>query len=363
MRVLFDYQKFSTQRTGGITRYFAELFSHFSPEVEPVVSLKYNRNVYISGNSSVFLRKVKDYDFRFRGRKLPLDAVDMINKAYSEYDISHQEYDIFHPTYYGCYFFGKVRRPVVVTVHDMIHELYPEAYGGKIVRDKKRQILESDHVVAVSENTKKDILTLYPEVDPSKISVIYHGASFKELQPEEGPWPERYLLFVGRRDGYKNFLPFMHDLKPVMDKQKDLQVVCVGEPLKACERKALVSLGFGSRVSALQASDARLLSLYQNAEAFVFPSLYEGFGLPILEAFRAGCPVCLSDASCFPEVASDAALYFRPGDSESVCDAVTRCLEDKYLCSSLVKKGKARLEMFDWKNSASALEKVYGSLL
>lgn len=363
MRVLYDYQKFSTQRAGGITRYFAELFRHFSPDVEPVVSLKYNRNIYISGADSLFLRHVRDYDFRIRGRKFLVAAVDMVNKAYSEYDIARQEYDIFHPTYYGCYFFGKVKKPVVVTIHDMIQEIYPDDFGAEVRRQKKRQILEADHVIAVSRNTRNDILTLYPEVDPSKVSVIYHGTSFRDLEPEDGPWPQRYLLFVGRRDAYKNFLPFIGAVKPVLDRHRDLMVVCAGDPLTRHEHRALSDSGLESRVKVFRPTDAQLLSLYMKAEAFVFPSIYEGFGLPILEAFRAGCPVCLSDASCFPEVAGDAALYFTPGDSESVCDAVSKCLEDKYLCSELVRRGRKRLEMFDWDASAAALEKVYASLL
>ena len=364
MRVLFDYQKFSSQRAGGITRYFAELFSHFSPEVEPVVSLKFNRNMYISGADGLFLRNVTDYDFRFRGRKVALAAVERINRAYSEYDIRHQDYDILHPTYYGCYLFDmKPGRPVVTTIHDMIQELYPGDFDRKIIRDKKRHIFESDHIVAVSENTKKDILALYPGIDPSKVSVIYHGTSFRNLEPEGGPWPARYLLLVGRRDGYKNFLPFVRDLLPLMEKEKDLKIVCAGEPLSSHEGRELAGMGLYDRVSTVRATDAQLLSLYMNAEAFVFPSLYEGFGLPVLEAFRAGCPVCLSDASCFPEVAGDAALYFTPGDSESVCDAVFKCLDNKYLCAKLVERGRKRLEMFDWKSSAETKKKVYRSLL
>ena len=364
MRVLYDYQKFSTQRAGGITRYFAELFRNFSPATEPVVSLKFNRNMYISGEDRLFVRNVVDYDFSFRGRKILVSALDRVNKAYSEHDIVCQEYDILHPTYYGCYFFDMKRpdRPVVVTVHDMIQEIFPSDFSRRVIAEKKRQIFESDHIIAVSQNTRKDILSIYPEIDPAKISVIYHGTSFKDLVPEDGPWPSRYLLYVGRRDGYKNFMPFVRNLKPLADKVKDLSIVCVGDALLPSEKKALAEMGMLGRVTAMKASDAQLLSLYMHAEAFVFPSLYEGFGLPVLEAFRAGCPVVLADASCFQEVADDAALYFTPGDAESLCEAVSLCLENKYLCMKMKERGRERLRLFDWRKSALALEKVYASL-
>lgn len=364
MRVLYDYQKFSTQRTGGITRYFSELFTHFGPDVDPVVSLRFNRNIYISGNDSLFLRKVSDYDFRFAGKSVLKAVVDRINRCYSVYDIRHCEYDIFHPTYYGCYFMSMdIGRPVVVTVHDMIQELFPDDFSEGIIADKRRQILGADHIVAVSENTKRDILSLYPQVSPEKISVIYHGASFADLRPAGCACPEKFILFVGRRDGYKNFRILLSALKPLLERDRDMGIVCAGEPFRHGEQRLIAESGLGGRVFSIGASDAQLLYLYSKAEAFVFPSLYEGFGLPILEAFRAGCPVCLADASCFPEIAEDAAIYFDPRDEVALLEAVTRCMEDRSLRGTLVRKGKERLRAFDWTASAASLGRVYASLI
>lgn len=364
MRVLYDYQKFSTQRAGGITRYFAELFSHFSDNVTPLVSLKFNRNIYMSGKDSLFLRRVIDYDFRFRGKGLLIPVLDRINRAYSIHDLHKCCYDIFHPTYYGSYFIGKdAGRPVVVTIHDMIQELYPEDFSATVIMDKKKQIMAADRIVAVSENTRNDILRFYPEIDPGKIKVIYHGASFSGAEPERGVWPDRYILFVGRREGYKNFLNFMASVRPLLEKERDLYVVCAGEHLKAGEADAIRDMGLEGRVVTVRATDAQLVSLYREAQVFVFPSLYEGFGLPILEAFASGCPVCLSDASCFPEIAQDAALYFDPSDSASVCDTVSRCIHDTDMRRLLIRKGESRLAAFSWKESAYALEKVYSDLV
>lgn len=364
MKVLYDYQKFSTQRAGGITRYFAELFSHFSDGVIPMVSLKYNRNLYISGKKELFLREVKDYDFHFKGQSIAVAFVDRINRMYSGYDLKHREFDVFHPTYYGCWFMeSRPECPVVVTIHDMIQEIYPDDFSREVIADKKRQIYESDHIVAVSENTRSDILKIYPDIPASKISVIYHGASFGGVTPASCSWPDRYVLFVGRRDGYKNFLPFISAMKPLFDKDPLLKVVCVGEDFKPYERNALNESGLSGRVIRIRADDAQLLSLYINARAFVFPSKYEGFGLPILEAYRAGCPVCLAEASCFPEIAGDAALYFDPDNADSITDAVGRCVYDDVLRHRLAGKGKERLQMFDWNRSAASLENVYNSLV
>ena len=364
MKVLYDYQKFSVQRAGGITRYFAELFDHFSSEVEPLVSLKFNRNIYISGRDDIFLRKVRNYDFRFRGSRVLTAAVDRINQFYSLYDLENCRYDIFHPTYYNCYFFDAgVDKPIVVTVHDMIQEIFPEEFSEEIILQKKRHILESDHIVAVSKNTKDDILKFYPQISPDKISVIYHGASFGMLVPEEFQVPEKYLLFVGRRDGYKNFLNFLSAIIPLLSSDPGLSIVCAGEDLKPYEKAFIAEHGISDRIFCSRVSDSRLLYLYMKAEAFVFPSLYEGFGLPVLEAFRAGCPICLSDASCFPEIAGDAAFYFDPSSSESILETVSRCLKDGYARKKAIERGYLRLRDFSWEKSASSLEKVYAGLL
>lgn len=364
MRVLYDHQKFSTQRVGGITRYFAELFAHFSSGVTPVVSLKFNRNLYISGHGELFPRKVYDYDFTHAGRSVVTAAADRVNRMYSEHDLRHLDYDIFHPTYYGCYFMKeRVGRPVVVTVHDMIQEVYPDAFGRKIIEDKKRQIFTADHIVAVSQHTKNDILRFYPEIAPDRISVIRHGWSLGRTAPSSDSWPDEYLLFVGKRDGYKNFLPFVKAVAPLMESRRELRIICTGEAFKPYEVRELASLSYGDRVLRVGATDAQLMSLYVHAGALVFPSLYEGFGLPILEAFGAGCPVCLSDASCFPEIAEDAAVYFDPSDPESICAAVSRCFCDEGLRKTLKDRGYRRLKAFDWSRSAAALEKVYADLL
>lgn len=364
MKVLYDHQKFSTQRVGGITRYFAELFEHFSSGVTPVVSLKFNRNIYISGNARLFPRKVYDYDFRHVGKSIVVAAADRVNRMYSEHDLRHQDYDIFHPTYYGCYFMKEdIGRPMVVTVHDMIQEIYPETFGSKIIEDKRRQIFAADHIVAVSQNTKDDILRFYPAIAPDKISVIWHGMALNGTSPSSDSWPDEYLLFVGKRDGYKNFLPFVRAVAPLMEHRNGLSIICAGDDFKPYELRELSALPFADRVIRVGATDAQLMSLYMHAKALVFPSLYEGFGLPVLEAFGAGCPVCLSDASCFPEIAEDAAVYFDPADPESICDAVSRCAYDEGLRKSLRDRGCMRLKAFDWSRSAAALERIYTGLL
>ena len=364
MRVLYDHQKFSTQRVGGITRYFAELFAHFSSDVTPVVSLKFNRNLYISGNGRLFPRKVYDYDFRHAGKSIVVAAADRVNRMYSEHDLRHLDYDIFHPTYYGCYFMKEsIGRPVVVTVHDMIQEIYPDTFGRDIIEDKKRQIFAADHIVAVSQHTKDDILRFYPEIAPDRISVIRHGRPLDRISPSSDSWPDEYLLFVGKRDGYKNFLPFVKAVAPLMERRRKLRIICTGDAFKPYEVRELSLLPFADRVIRVGATDAQLKSLYMHARALVFPSLYEGFGLPILEAFGTGCPVCLSDASCFPEIAEDAAVYFDPSDAGAICDTVSRCICDEGLRRTLRERGSMRLKAFDWSQSAAELEKVYANLL
>ena len=140
---------------------------------------------------------------------------------------------------------------------------------------------------------------------------------------------------------------------------KDLKLVCVGPSFDQNEKAFLSQLGVEGQVIALSVSDDVLYSFYRHAQVFVFPSIFEGFGIPILEAFANNCPVCLSNSSCFPEIAGDAALYFDANDKNSILASVEKIISDKKLSSELTKRGRERLSMFTWKTAAQRTTDVY----
>ena len=358
MKVLYDYPALS-QIHGGVSRYICEIVKVLESEIEIDMSILYTDNIYLEELQFPGIRRfITKNDFKGKRR-----IQRIINTFFSNYKIIRNNYDLFHATYSDPYFLLKPKKPVVVTIHDMINEKLPEYHKShaKHIASKKNLIYNSDHIIAISENTKKDILELY-SIPPEKITVIYHGAPTASKEAVKNEYG-KYLLFVGRRTRYKNFTFFVESIAPILLEDKHLNLVCVGPVFTPSEEEFLKELGIRHQVTAVSVPDPLLFSLYRNALAFVFPSLFEGFGIPILEAFASNCPVCLSNSSCFPEIAGDAAVYFDPGDKQSILESVQRVIHDKELASEITRRGRQRLPLFSWDTAARETLQVYNSVL
>ena len=245
----------------------------------------------------------------------------------------------------------------------MNHELFPHYFGnaGQMIEWKRKSILNANRIIAISENTKQDIIRLL-NVDASKIEVVYHGISQQKIVYRGLRLPERYLLYVGDRGGYKNFNRFLQAFARLSVVHPDLYLVCTGKSFKADEWTNIEQSGLSSRVLLVKANDSELAQLYQQATLFVYPSLYEGFGIPLLEAYLNECPVALSAASCFPEIAGDAGAYFNPEEVESIVQTIETLLGDVEKRNDLVAKGKERLSLFTWEETARKTADVYKHL-
>jgi|SRR6185437_1185079 len=367
IKVLYDYLPF-VGTYGGVPRYLCEILVEMKDRIEIEMSVLYSDNEY--AKQLPFLKIPHLFTKNnFKG-KSKLEGI--INLIYSSQKIIRNNYDIFHATCSNAYILGysnasylkHIKKPFVATIHDMIYENAPADYQEVYaihIESKKRLIYGSDHIIAVSENTKKEILKFYP-INPEKITVIHHGnptVSQVKLQNEFG----KYILFVGRRSPYKNFPFFTESIAPLLLNDNQLKLVCVSPSFTIEEEKFLVKLGIRNQVITIGGvSDVRLNSLYKNALVFAFPSLEEGFGLPILEAFANNCPVCLSNSSCFPEIAGNAGLYFDPKDKLSIHNTVKRIVNDKPLALELARLGSERLELFSWKKAAQQTLEVYNLL-
>jgi glycosyltransferase involved in cell wall biosynthesis len=287
------------------------------------------------------------------------------NREYSIELLKKQEFDIFHPTYYDDYFLNYLgNKPFVLTIHDMILEKLPEFFPivYETMITKKKLAHKANHIIAVSQNTKKDIVEIW-DIDPKKISVIYHGANL--LDNENCKYlniPDPFLLFVGTRNYYKNFLFFIHSISDVLI-EKNLNLVCTGNYFNEEEIRLFEYLKIKERVHHYYANDMELSYLYKNAIALVFPSLYEGFGIPILEAFVNKCPVLLSNASCFPEIAGNAALYFDPKSTIEIQNQINNIIDNPSLREELILNGNIQLNSFSWEKASNETIKVYTDLL
>jgi glycosyltransferase involved in cell wall biosynthesis len=358
MKVLYDHQAFG-QIIGGVSRSYVELIKHLNPEIEREVAVKYSQNIYIK---SILPR----ISYPFGNLYLPFKRrlIRKENYKYSIKRLINSNYDLFHSTFDDSYFLPYVRTPFVITVHDLIPEREPQNCSNYWIKSRKLLFERASQIIAVSQNTRNELLHFYPEVKESNITVIHHGYACAKTEKEVGKNEYgNYLLYVGGRDGYKNFNRFVEGITPILIADKELKLVCTGSELTKIEQEFLLKSGILDRVIAKRVDDNMLTTLYKNALLFIFPSLVEGFGIPVLEAWGNGCPVALSNSSCFPEIAGDAAVFFDPTNTDSIKNVINQILENKTLRKELVRRGNERLKLFTWEIAAQKLEMVYRKVI
>jgi glycosyltransferase involved in cell wall biosynthesis len=225
---------------------------------------------------------------------------------------------------------------------------------------KKKLLTKAAKVIAVSENTKKDLVEVF-DIEEDKIVVIYHATNIQPVGVAN--LPAKYLLYVGSRNDYKQFIPFVEATAELL-KTENISLLCSGGgEFTTEENEAIHKLGISHLISQRKVNDSELKTLYQNTLAFVYPSKYEGFGIPILEAFASDCPVVLSDSSCFPEVAQNAALYFDPESQISIADAVEQIIKNADLRADLITKGRKRFADFSIEKMTQQTLAVYESVI
>lgn len=355
LSVCYDYQIMLAQKFGGISRYIYEISTRL-PEFGVDVSLRclHNHNYYFAErlglNDTSKLPKIL--------RLAELGTFHYLNKLMRFADLHLKNYDIFHPTYY--YASKPPKGKFIVTVHDMTHELYDGIYpvNKRVIEAKKKIIPQADRIIAVSENTKRDILRYFPEINSDKISVIYHGASMPVTESKGSPFGYDYVLFVGNRQMYKNFSRFTEAMKMLMSERKDVHVFCAGGG-NFTDDEVREFGEFSGRFHQEGLSDERLTEAYGGALCFVFPSEYEGFGIPILEAFACNCPVVCADSSSLPEVAGESAVYFDALNAADMAEKIRSVIESEELRRKLKESGRERLKLFDWDRAASETLECY----
>lgn len=363
VKVLFDHQIFSMQRFGGISRYFANIHTGIKKngEISSELGVLHAKNHYLAEHDFALSSNVSKLLFKKEKR------INKWNKWYSQYLIRKNNFDIFHPTYYDPYFLSEIKKPFILTVHDMIHELFPKYFTNNdpFAHYKRLLIEKASHLIAISESTKADLQNIY-SIPDEKISVVHHG--YIENLETSTPcgldiYPKNCILYVGERSGYKNFFKFISAIKPVLDKHPSINVICAGGgALGSAEYEFIFRKKLTSRIKQLGTSDGQLKYLYQNSLLFAYPSLYEGFGLPLLEAFANKCPVVASNTSCFREVAGNAAIYFNPSDEDDIQQKISDLIEDVELRSRLIIAGEKQLQKFSFEKCLKKTQEIYHSL-
>lgn len=362
MKIKFDSSIFQLQKFGGISRYFFELSNeihslNLNDEINILAPIYTNE--YIRKSKFVHGYYVNEYP------KYTRKLCRKINNIISEFDDNLFDYDICHMTYYTKNF-KKSKSKKVITVYDMIHEIFPDNFSVNDAtrHNKKTSIDKCDHVICISESTKIDLMNIL-NVPEEKISVTYLGVNSYLDHGISSEINNDYILYVGSRNGYKNFNNLIKAYAINIQIKNIVKLFVFGGGNFTNDEVSLFkNLGINERyIIHVGWDDSILNSLYKNALAFIYPSIYEGFGLPPLEAMIRECPVAVSNTSSIPEVVGDAGLYFNPNSIEDISHALSRIIFDDSLRETLISKGQERVKQFTWTNCAVETRKIYENLL
>lgn len=348
--LFYDFQIFAAQKNGGISRYFYEIIRRIALECSVDLFEGFNKN-----DNSLINERNNFNQYYGRTHEGIRECQDILNGSLLHSFVKYKKYKVYHPTYYHDYGLDNFKA-CIITVYDMIYELYK--MDERIILEKKNMISKADGIIVISENTKKDLIDIY-NVDEKKIKVIYLANSLTMNVTSSRIVKEPYILYVGNRKGYKNAEILLRAFARSKYKKELKLVFFSGGKLSDKEKQILAELKIENYIENIFGSDTVLANLYNYAEIFVYPSLYEGFGLPILEAMHYATPVITSNSSSLPEVGGDAAVYFIPNSPDDLVECIDKLLDDKEYRVKIGQAGMLREKMFSWDKSAEEHMKYY----
>jgi glycosyltransferase involved in cell wall biosynthesis len=372
LQLVCDGIIFENQAHGGVSRINREILPRLC-EIDESLDI----TLLISGRPQQLL---PSHPRIHHARVLPLDRLlrpkrlfywnmrQSVRALLQDYYLSGATDGIWHSSYYTLPRTWTGR--VAVTVPDLLHERFPELFGRAVdnqFRDHKQRCLsKADKIVCISESTREDLLQQY-NTDSERVAVVPLAASenFKRLDTAVNELSAQrqkpFLLYVGARYHYKNFTLLVSAYQ-AWKGNKEIDLVVVGPDWTRQERMLLSRLGVEKNVQlVVGVDDDQLCRLYNLALAFVYPSLYEGFGIPLVEAMACGCPIVASRIPSSIEVASECAVFFEPTDVGELVNALENVTSDGR-GSSRVRKGIARAASYSWDATARDMLAIYKSM-
>lgn len=363
MKIVYDYKIFN-QPYGGVSRYYKTLAYELlkaGQDVKILPGLHINNYLGELPKNIIKGFKLKSYP------KKSAALFNGINHLFNEFEMRLDRPDLIHETYYSSLPHFKSNSIRVTTVYDMIHELYGCDFSNndktKII--KKAVISRVDHILCISESTKNDLINILG-VDEEKISVVHLGVDVDAFRYKmKSKITKPFLLYVGNRSGYKNFNIFIKAFASCNKLKSEFNIIAFGGGQLSLSESQLIKKNglLENQVIQISGGDDKLIELYQQATAFIYPSKYEGFGLPPLEAMASNCPVISSNTSSMPEVVNQAGEYFDPLNIESIRDAIKKVVFSEERTKELIKLGNENLKNFSWEKCANETINVYKKLL
>ena len=314
-----------------------------------------------------------DYDIKIKQNKML--TYTMYNFLTKKMNISHNlifgtKSDIYH--FFNFTIPKNINGKVIITIYDTVFFSAPETMGDmKAISEYKYAAERSDLIITISESAKSDIIKHF-NVDEKKIQIVTPGIDLQkysynytdiELENVRKKYdlPQNYILYLGTIEPRKNIERIVKAFKNYKKEVKDdLKLVIVGNKGWKYDNimKLIESMGTDIIITGYIDEEDKI-PIYKLAQFFVFPSLYEGFGMPVLEAMAAGVPVVTSNVSSLPEVAGNAAILVDPLSEDEILEAYKKILSDKQLQREMIEKGLEQAKKFQWKKSVEVLEKVY----
>lgn len=347
--IYLDNIIFSLQRAGGVSAVWSNLISNLSELKADFKCLEFD-----DASSNVFRQDI---------HIPPGQNISLGKKASKLHEFISPKVNVREPFLFHSSYFRICKNPNainVTTVHDFIYEQAKMNLKQKLrVKMDYAAIRRSDVIVCVSENTKKDLFHFLPDIDPDKVVVIHNGVSdhFYPLDVKPIPELEKYIMYVGGRQPYKNF-----DFAVEATAHSSFHLLICGSKLSDAEIKLLENKLPGRYRHILFPSNKDLNDLYNSVFALIYPSSYEGFGIPVIEAQRAKCPVIALNASSIPEIIGDSSLLLDSLDLDRTSQLLGR-LENSEFRKEVVEKGFVNSQRFSWKKMSEQYAELYNRLL
>ncbi len=362
MKILYDNSIFFKQSYGGISKYFIKLFKYFQDkeDINFFISSTVHKNQYLKNY----------YSKLYFLQKYPL-FFEKIFERLNNFNLKKDNYifkpDIIHYTYYGPQISKKTKS--ILTVYDLIHEKFYKKYGFKkpFFNYRKKILDHVDAIISISENTKKDLIEIY-KINENKIHTIHLGIDTnneKGLVNIDLSNQNPYILYVGNRSKHKNFISVVKAYSGSKKINKNFDFICFGGGnFNFNEINLLNELNITGKVKQFSGNDSDLNQLYKNANLLVYPTLYEGFGLPPMEAIQNDCPVLISNTGSLKEVYNESVIYINdPLNVEEWINNIEIILFQKKIREEFLIKGKKRIELYSWNKCADQTKKLYQKLL
>lgn len=366
MRIGFDAKRYFLNKSG---------LGNYSRDLVRILETYYPENTYLKYTPKTNLSKIEDKTIRLPQGKLKNGLSSLWRNKWIVDDLARDHIDIYHGLS-GEIPHGLHKKGIksVVTMHDLIFLKFPELYKplDRYIYNRKfkRATLEADKIVAISEQTKRDLMEFY-YIREQQIEVVYQGChpafkiqkttSEKEILRKKYNLPTRFVLNVGSIEPRKNAF---HIVKAV--ESLDIPLVIIGKETKYSKeiQSYIHAKGLQKKIFILQGFTMEELStIYAMAEAFVYPSKYEGFGIPIIEALYSGTPVITTISGVFPEAGGPLSYYVNPEDIEELRYAIQSVVENTTMREEMIGKGLEYVQQFNDDNIAAQWNKIYIDLL